>query len=58
LFSADSEQPSGTVVNSAQTAEGCICLVTATESGVAEGLHIAGSDIPLAIQSLPYPMPD
>jgi hypothetical protein len=58
LFTAGTEQASGTVVNSAPQGDGCVCLVSATEAGVAGGLTVAGSTQQLEIGSLPYALPD
>lgn len=58
LFSPGSAQASGTVVNSAPTDTGCVCLVSATEAGVAAGLQVSGSDDALQIDDLPYTVPD
>jgi folate-binding protein YgfZ len=54
LFSPDSEQPGGTVVNSAPTVAGCVCLVTATESAIAGGLRTSDNDHELVPGTLPY----
>ena len=58
LFSPASEQSGGTVVNSAPTAAGCICLVSATEAAIAGGLRTGESDSELVPGTLPYALND
>ncbi|WP_165787143.1 YgfZ/GcvT domain-containing protein [Pseudohalioglobus lutimaris] len=58
LFSPGTDQANGTVVNSAAADGGHVCLVSATEAGVAAGLHLRGHDQALEIEPLPYTLPD
>ena len=59
LRGAESGQNVGAVVNSAQEGEGTICLVTATEGGLAEGLALESSPgQTLEVLELPYAIAD
>ncbi|KAA1193356.1 folate-binding protein YgfZ [Pseudohalioglobus sediminis] len=54
LYSPGSDQATGTVVNSSVDEHKCLCLVSATESGIASGLYPEGTDSLLILASLPY----
>lgn len=57
LYSSGSQQSVGTVVNYAVEEDRTVCLVSATESGVSQGLHLGSVDGPaLTIGALPYPI--
>jgi folate-binding protein YgfZ len=60
LFSADSTQAAGNVVNAVATADGqLVLLITATTSGHETGLHLSDPDGPLLrTGQLPYPVPE
>ncbi len=55
LFNADSEQGVGTLVNAANEGEQTVCLVSATEKGIAQGLRLGSPQgPPVEILTLPY----
>lgn len=59
LFSGDSSQAAGNVINAVADADGrMLLLVTATAQGMETGLHLLAPDGPLLhIESLPYAVP-
>ena len=55
LFNVGSDQSVGTVVNSARENQQTVCLVSATEKGIAQGLRLESPEGPaIEILTLPY----
>lgn len=55
LFTADSSQSVGTIVNSSSTPDKTLLLVAATATGAENGLHVGAADGPLlSLGELPY----
>lgn len=59
LFTAEKEQSVGNIVNAASDGQHTLCLFSATEKGVEEGLHTASQDGPsIDLLTLPYVIPE